>query len=393
MQQRQQEAKQQKQAQGRLFRRRRELIASLIVFTLLVSMALLILYALNIIKNVAWVIAIVPSLFTLCGVIIGILQWLDPVSSSRSPSGDAVDTNGTRHGTELVSLSTAHIFHFDEPNLPNPGEFYARQDKRIDLIHRTSQRASTAITGDYRIGKSWLMQYLQQVAPTHSQLGPHVRVGRFSATHPECRTLPGFVRKSLEVLSVSDHNAHRTKLTLEQLSSAIREMKNLGIIPVLCIDEFAGLIGLPGFDKSFVNGLRAIASDDGLVLITASKQPLHDVIEKITGGTSPLHNIMPQLTLRPFTEAEARLFVREKSQQAGFSAQEQAFFLECAAIHRTDGTKGWPPMRLQQVGKMLLEDKRRAADERQKYNVQDSLYQKDFKSRLDEQYETVVKSP
>lgn len=373
--------------QRRLFRRRRELIVSLITVAIAVSVALVALAALGKI-SVVWVATIDPILLAICAVIITVFQWLDPVGS-RGQGNPA----SPPHPPSPMPVLDAHIFHFDEPNLPNPGEFYARQDKRIDLIHRTSQRASTAITGDYRIGKSWLMQYLQQIAPTHPQLGPHVRVGRFSATHPECRTLTGFVRRSLEVLNVSDHHAHRAKLTLEQLSSAIGELKNLGIIPVLCIDEFAGLIGLPGFDKSFVNGLRAIASDDGLVLITASKQPLHDVIEKITGGTSPLHNIMPQLTLRPFTEAEAKLFVQEKSQQAGFSAQEQAFFLECAAIHRTDGTKGWPPMRLQQVGKMLLEDKRKAADERQKYNVQNSLYQQDFKSRLDEQYETVVKSP
>ena len=81
---------------------------------------------------------------------------------------------------------------------------------------------------------------------------------------------------------------------------------------MLCIDEFAGLIGKPDFDKLFLSGLRAIAEDEGLVLITASRQPLHEVIEHIIGESSPLFNIMPQLTLKPFTEQEEGHLSRRK---------------------------------------------------------------------------------
>jgi hypothetical protein len=195
----------------------------------------------------------------------------------------------------------------------------------------------------------------------------------------------------LEVLNFSVRNPRPNETPLQRMTTAARELKTLGIIPVLCIDEFAGLIGLPGFDKSFVVGLRAIAEDEGLVLITASRQPLHEVIEHIIGETSPLFGIMSQLTLKPFTESEAQTFVQEKSQQAGFSEQEQFFFLKCAAIHQSDGTKQWPPLRLQLVGQMLLDDKRMAASERRGYNVQETLYQADFKRRLDDQYRAVTR--
>jgi hypothetical protein len=166
---------------------------------------------------------------------------------------------------------------------------------------------------------------LQQIAPRHPQLGPRVRVGRLNATNPQCRTLAGFTKRALEVLDFPARDPSPNETPLERLTIAARDLKTLGIIPILCIDEFAGLIGLPGFDKSFVVSLRAIAEDEGLVLITASKQPLHEVIEHMIGETSPLFGIMPQLTLKPFTESEAKTFVQEKSQQAGFSEQEQFF--------------------------------------------------------------------
>jgi hypothetical protein len=285
------------------------------------------------------------------------------------------------------------VFHMDEPQLPNPDEFYGRAYERGELIHRTSIRASTAINGEYRIGKSWLMQYLQQVAPSHPQLGSHVRIGKFSATNPQCQTTAGFVKRAMEVLAVPNPEAYSKKTPLERLTFAARDFKNLSIIPVLCIDEFAGLIGKPGFDRAFLSSLRSTTEDEGLVLITASRQPLHEVIEVITGQSSPLFNIMPQLTLKPFTEAEARTFITQKGQQVGFDQQEQVFFLECAAIHAPDGTRGWPPLRLQLVGKQLLNDKLTAIGQQQPFTVNDGGYQTDFKQRLEQQYRTMVKQP
>lgn len=156
-------------------------------------------------------------------------------------------------------------------NCPIPMNSLARAYERGELIHGTSIRASTAIDEEYRIGKSWLMQYLQQVAPSHPQLGSHVHTGRFSATHPQCQTPAGLVRRALEVLAVPNPDAHAKKTPLERLALAVRDFKNLNIIPVLCIDEFAGLIGKPGFDRTFLSGLRSIMEDDGLALITARR--------------------------------------------------------------------------------------------------------------------------
>lgn len=282
------------------------------------------------------------------------------------------------------------IFHIAQA-LPSPADFYGRAYERATLINRISQRGSTSLVGEYRIGKSWLIQYVQQIAPTHAQLGPHVRIGKLSATHAQCQTLTGFVKKALEVLNVPVHRPNPRETPLERLAIEVAEMKKQGILPVLCIDEFAGLLDKPDFGKSFVEGLRAIAEDDGLVLITASRESLHTVIEQMTGETSPLFNIMPELTLQPFTETEAKEFIDAKSQQGKLNQAEQAFLLECAAISQAHGQLGWPPLRLQQAGQLLLADKYAQESTPRALVLNDLSYRADFKKRLDEQYQKMVK--
>jgi hypothetical protein len=390
-------------------------IVVFIVFSLLVLLALLGLLAYGHVIDYIWVF-IAPLLGGLIPALITVLAWLFPLKSvslttkhapHESMQPHPLSDSDSKKATERMQTSSGnfntyiyqskvpagHIFHYNEPELPSPDEFYGRNYEYTTLIERSSHRASTAIMGDYRIGKSWLLQYLQQISPTHSQLGPHVRVGKLNATNPQCQTLQGFTKRALELLDFPARNLSLNKTSLERLTLAARNLKTLGIIPILCIDEFAGLIGLPGFDKSFVVGLRAIAEDEGLVLIITSRQPLHEVIEHIIGETSPLFGIMPQLTLKPFIELEAQTFVQEKSQQAGFNVQEQSFFLKCAAIHQTDVLKQWPPLRLQMVGQKLLDDKRMAEEGRREYNVQNISYQTDFIRRLDDQYQAETRHP
>jgi hypothetical protein len=396
-------------------------IAAMLIILALAVLAVIGLLATGHIINYVWFF-LAPALSSLIVGAIPVLQWFFPYNPltqqdqhqiPQTPLSQAampipqppqttaalpVQTNAAPHPTLLqhsvLSVTTppsgpdAQIFHFIKP-LPNPGEFYGRAYERLTLLERTSKRSSTALVGEYRIGKSWLMEYLRQVAPTHPLLGPQVRVGRLSATNAQCQTLAGFVQRALEELKISSHKTHTDPLM--RLTLAARELRAVNILPVLCIDEFAGLIGRAGFDRSFVEGLRAVAEDEGLVLVTASRQPLHEVIERITGGTSPLFGIMPELSLQAFTEAEARKFVSEKSQQANFSQEEQAFFWECATIPGPAGLPAWPPLRLQQVGYELLMARYLAATEQSSYNLADVSYRASFQQRLHTQYQAVAR--
>src|SRR5712692_3953322 len=293
--------------------------------------------------------------------------------------------------TSHVSVQTSkQIFRFNMP-LNDPAEFYGRAHARTTLLSRTANGGSSSIVGERRMGKTWLMEYLQLVAPTQKDLGPRFRVGYLSATHPQCKTLAGFTVKALEVLKVPTSHLDQAHIQFSQLAKAIVDLKAQDIVPVLCIDEFEGFDSKQEFNQNFVEGLRAMTQDDGLILITASRRPLADIIIGMTGQTSPLFNIIQQLTLKPFIEPEAVKFVQDKSSQAGFNDLERAYFSKCATTYSQDGEKQWFPLRLQLLGQMLLDDKQAAQHEPQRYRLEDVRYQVDFEKRLAEEYQAVVK--
>jgi len=183
----------------------------------------------------------------------------------------------------------------------------------------------------------------------------------------------------------------QTSLTssLAMLEYIVCQMRNQQQILVLCIDEFEGLCTAPDFQLSFLEHLRALAQI-GLVLVTASKRPLLDVVSEVLGRqgkTSPFFNIFEQLTLKPFNEYEAQKFVKEKSIQAGFLQQE------CEMLLRYGQTlsQQWPPLRLQLVGKMLETDKHLALHEDAGYyRPHDAAYWMEFEQRLEATYHGVV---
>lgn len=328
----------------------------------------------------------VPAAIGLILAIIAVLAWLFPFRPfgwQQFPPSLPVPTGPTAKTDEMQTTppitQIVQVFHLAKSQLPSPDEFYGRAYERATLINCISQRSSTALVGESWIGKSWLIQYLQQIAPTHAQLGPQVHIGELNVAHPLCYTQADFVKEALKALHLPQPRLNPHDKPLAYLSLKVRKMKKQGITPVLCINEFTSLIDKPDFDRRFLNELRAIAQHDKLVLIIVSRKPLHKLIEQMTGGTSPLFNIMPELTLQPFTEAEAQVFIHEKGQQSSLSGDEQTFFRECAAISQANGKLGWPPLRLQLTGQLLLRDKSSGT-----LALNDPDYGADFKKRLDE---------
>lgn len=338
--------------------------------------------ALAVILGIVAVIQIYPILFP---------TQSAPITSTGNSSPSSTNSVQGANGTLSTGAKTGQsIFLFNMP-LRDPNEFYGRIAERTTLIIRTANGGSSSIVGERRSGKTWLLDYLQLVAPTHGTLGPAYRVGCVSATHPQSKSLANFVRRALEELKVPQHSVDLSLPPLGQLSRGVRDLKEQGIRPVLCIDEFEGFANRQEFNNDFVEGLRALAQDDGLVLVTVSKRPLKELIEDLTGQTSPLFNIVQQMRLHPFTEQEAREFVRAKSEEADFDERECGHFLRWATLYNTNGEPYWPPLRLQLVGQMLLDDKQTAQGSPAGYQLDDIRYQSEFTRRLDETYQAVVR--
>jgi hypothetical protein len=268
-----------------------------------------------------------------------------------------------------------NVFCFNE-RLINPQEFFGRRQEQLTLLRRTQKGESTSIVGSRRIGKTWLIEYLLRVAPDH--LGPNYRIGYLNATMPHCDSEAGFTEAALESLGVYVR-PQQAAFNLKALDAATRKLKESHLTPILCIDEFEGLNNRAEFNLQFFRGLRAI-STSGLGLVIASKRTLLSIVGS-DGQTSGFFNIFEACMLKAFNEKEAREFVQVKGDQAQFNEQERTLLLK----YGQQGEQGWPPLRLQLAGKLLLDDKNDGS-----CHPNNLDYQRFFTTRLEEKYRAVV---
>jgi transcriptional regulator with XRE-family HTH domain len=274
---------------------------------------------------------------------------------------------------QQIPGATVPAFLFNEP-LPEAGELYARQRERKTLLSRTTRKASTSIIGPRRIGKTWLMQYLQLVAP--EQLGPRFRISYLDGMSPRCRTVTGFVAEALSKLGLSTPEAIEG---LETLDRGLQELLAQKLIPVLCIDEFERISNREEFSLDFFEGLRAMTSTSDLVLIIASKSPLRQVVDNRSQG-SPFFNIFEQISLKPFSYSDTEQFIFEKGNIARFQPNERQYLWTYGRI--SENEQAWWPLRLQLVGKILSED----LDQARK----DPNYKQSFEEQFNTIYQAVM---
>jgi hypothetical protein len=292
-------------------------------------------------------------------------------------------------GVEPTSLTHIESVFFVGTPLPNPGEFYGRIDERTTLFDRTRKGYSTSIVGPRRIGKTWLISFLQFAIT--DEFGSHFRMGYIDATRPSCDTPAGFTACALEALGKPVPSKMRSQLDLTMLEETIKDMRTRQEIPVLCIDEFEHFGDPAIFNLHFFSQMRSLAGPGlGLCLVIASKTPLIDIVGDI-GKTSGFFNIFEQLTLKPFYSEEADEFINAKGAQAGFNEQERDYLRTSVREYSPKGSQ-WPPLRLQIAGELLERDKKlAAAGHSGRYRPADMVYWKEFDERLEEKYRGMVK--
>ncbi|NWJ98960.1 MAG: hypothetical protein HXX20_24740 [Chloroflexi bacterium] len=189
--------------------------------------------------------------------------------------------------------------------------------------------------------------------------------------------------ETFQSLLLVDSFPFDSRLGLNALEEAVRELKAKNQVAVLCLDEFErfGHLSRAEFDLNFFEGLRAIAGM-GAAIVTASKTPLMPLVSQI-GSTSPFFNIFEKVSVKPFTPKESKTFVESKISTASLNELEQAKILEL-------GQK-WP-LRLQLVGSMLYLDKSLALSKNDPdlYRPTDPDYWQEFTERLEDKYGSMV---
>lgn len=299
-----------------------------------------------------------------------------------------------KDSSKAFSASQEEHFFFNAPLL-DAKEFYGRKLEWYILRGRVLKKASTSLIGPRRIGKTWLMNYLQLVAL--SEFGSPVRIGYIDATAPSCATTAGFVHNALKALSIENIPIGLSERQLTDLENAVQRLVEQHVKPVLCIDEFEYIcVQKEEFGLNFFTSLRSLAGQ-GLCLVIASKTSLQSLIGPI-GYTSGFFNIIEPIALKEFTEKEAKEFVQAKGEQIGLNEDEQVLLLEAGKQPFIEEGNDplvkigkHIPVRLQLAGTLLLQDKKQAEeDEQQDYDPADADYKKDFEERLNEIFAEVV---
>lgn len=345
----------------------------------------------------------VATLLGILSVVIMLFQWLFPVNLKKD--GDAPSTDPTlptqfklpnsdqslstfaTFPQEQITMnhkSSARIFQFNE-TLTNADEFIGRVRERTTLISRTRVGASTSIIGPRRIGKTWLISYLNLVAS--KEFDPTLLICSLDATMPTCDTPAKLIGEALKEFGIFVPLNDDINANLVILEKVLKDRNAKGFKSILCIDEFESFCNQIK-DLQILVELRALTFH-GFGLVLSSRHPLADVVASVLGEeskTSPFFNIFNQITLTPFNIDEAKTFAQIKGSMAKFTNQEQALLLK----YGQKGAQEWPPLRLQLVGSMLLEDKNLASKDVSYYQPNDESYWRKFRKRLEEQYRVVV---
>lgn len=291
--------------------------------------------------------------------------------------------------SENVSPRNQPIFKENTP-LESPHEFYGRKIEREKLLLRTRIGAPTAFYGPGKIGKTWLIRYLELVAM--AELGTNFHMIYTSPTLSCCSTPGDFIKSILESLGRSDLTSDPHNIGLQTLQDVVSALQKKNEIPVLCIDSIEHFDAVNGFDLNFFNDLFAI-TNIGLVMVVTSKKSKKSLDKDMQFNGNSLFKEFAFFKLENFNDTDARAFIQSKGKQAGFTSKEQAFLLDCTKKEKNKRNLGecWPPLRLQVAGGLRLDHKALIdKDNARLYNVAEESYKHRFLDEFEKRYRKVA---
>jgi hypothetical protein len=228
------------------------------------------------------------------------------------------------------------------PKIEDPRLFVGRKEELRAIRSRMTgvQPISLNIYGERRIGKSSLLYHFFQTNPDDPTRYVIVYVSMQNAA---CTTQPGFYSALADALAsrpiVASNPALSAPLRIQPMTDvafgdAVRQWKQLGALPVICLDEFEALMEHPKqFDNDFFNHLRALMDDNALMLVIASFERL-DVYQKRRSLTSRFFNLGHVQELGRLKPDEAEALVKlPAGAQPALTDMEQRLALSWGQLH------------------------------------------------------------
>ncbi len=186
--------------------------------------------------------------------------------------------------------------------IQNPAHFIGRIRESEDILAKIKGNNAVSIVGERRIGKSSLLCFLKHAC---SKQLPERRSVYLDFMDIEMRTLEGFVELLLGQLKIVCHDDELAKNPTLTLTRRLRQFNIDNPPPIVFLDEFDKIQDLKTlFNDDFLANLRHLGNKGYICIVTGSKMPLKDMIDK-GGLTSPLWNIFTQVSLHEFVIEEA----------------------------------------------------------------------------------------
>ena len=255
------------------------------------------------------------------------------------------------------------------PKITDPRSFVGRQGELSAITSWvTSDRpVSVNVVGRRRIGKSSLLYHFFQ---TYEQRVPEPKryVGTYlSLQDARCQEEDGFyqavARQLWHSLAVQRNPALIEPLRVKPFnrfafSAAMGQYKRLGVMPVLCLDEFGPLFRYPEeFDNGFFDNLRSLIESRVLMLVVASHRRL-DFYQRRHKLTSAFFKLWQVLTLNELTEKEAEELVNLPASTVPGAAEA----LNQQEQHLVRKLGGRHPYLLQLAGSLVYEARQSGRD-------------------------------
>jgi hypothetical protein len=231
-------------------------------------------------------------------------------------------------------------FTYGNP-ISNPARFIGRR-REVEQVFsrlRNAEAESTSIMGERRVGKTSLLHYLMN-KDVRAHYG--VESDRYIFVYSDLQ----MVDANTTPVRFSQRLLHQIGLQtqdvgLKQMIDAARsqevidnfvmadlfdevDAKNLHV--VLLLDEFEKVTGNPNFGPDFFYGLRSLAIQHNLTLITSSRSELIELTHSEAIRSSPFFNIFANINVRLFSEAEAHELVTSALTGTGIQFTDKELF-------------------------------------------------------------------
>lgn len=243
----------------------------------------------------------------------------------------------------------ANPFTYGNP-ISDSTRFFGRRWAIEQLFSRlrNAEFESSSIVGERRIGKTSLLNYLTDEAVRHSHgLDPGKYIFVYvdlqmvdkgmTPTRLWLRLLRQMAKynQDVEIKQVLDEIRKAELIDTFTLADVFGSIAEKGLHIVFLLDEFEHVTENQNFGPDFFYGLRSLATQRTLSLITSSRRELIDLCHSDVIRASPFFNIFANINLRLFTEDEARELILHSlaGTDVHFTDEELSVIFRFAGYH------------------------------------------------------------